>query len=123
MGELRLGDLKSVLGAGAFSEVVVSLEHSGEAVAAIVLEGPTACDLHRRPVALGVQQVALPSSDPSQFGIDALQRLRENRSHELMTILTDRLVGTPTIELLGTKVPISDGIVHVACEDCVMRQI
>jgi hypothetical protein len=107
----------------ALGDVVVRLEDSDGLARLVPLQRPPACHGELCGVSLGMDELPLPPVGAEQLRIDFCQRLGEARVQDLVSSLADRLLAVPPVEPLGTAIPISDDVVHVAHENRVMREV
>ena len=104
-------------------DVGIALQDRGRLPPLAPPQGPPACDGHRRPIALGVDDLPVPAAGPDNLREDFLEGLRKVRLQQLVRDLAERLVCAPAVQLLGAAVPIGDDVVHVAHQDRVVRKV
>src|ERR1700730_13964743 len=73
-------------------------------------------------VARRVSELALPAPGARQRFRDLLERSGKYRLQELMRDLAERLVPSPSIELLGAAIPVGDLVARIADENRVVRE-
>ena len=64
-----------------------------------------------------------PAAGAIELCADLFQRDREDRLHQMVRNLADRLVLCPAVQFFGAVVPEGDDVVIVAHEDCVVGEI
>src|SRR5262249_34243818 len=70
-----------------------------------------------------VDQLAVPTPGSKQLVPDLLERKGKYGVQELVCDSSDRILHRPAVQLLGSAIPVSDSIVHVAHENRVVREI
>ena len=104
-------------------DVVVGLQQGKRFAEHVRLERPSAGDDKLRSIPPRVNQFPFPAAVPGQLVADCCQRLRQDRSQQLVTGPSTRLVGRPAVLLLRTSIPQRDHVVHVADQDAVVSEI
>jgi len=70
-----------------------------------------------------MHQFSFPAVRSKQICKVALVRWRKDCSQKLMRDLADSLLCLPSVQLLGTTVPIGYYVIHIANEDGVMCKV
>jgi hypothetical protein len=70
-----------------------------------------------------VDELAFPPAGAHELILDRFARQREYRMQQLVRNLAERLLAGPPISFLGDSVPIGDGLVEIADENGLMRDI
>ena len=107
----------------AIRDVVVGFEDRHWASAGVPLQGPSARHDHLDTICPGVHEFAFPAAGAQQLRVDLFKRRREDRLHELVRDLADRLIALPSVEFRSAQIPVSDDVIHVAHEDRIVRQV
>ena len=68
-------------------------------------------------------KLSLPAASTEQLLIDPLEGLGKDGLHELVRDLANRFFARPTVPFFGTTIPIGDGVVDIAYENGVMREV
>src|SRR3977135_3607438 len=114
----QLGLLSLALGVA-----VVRFEGGYSVAAPVGLQGPAARHHDLCTVPLRMGEFPLPPAGAEQLRIDFCQRLGEARLQDLVTGFVDRLLAVPSVESLGTAIPVGDGVGHIPNENRVMREV
>ena len=107
----------------ALGDVIVSLQNSDGVARPVPLQRPSARHHKLHAVSRRVCELSLPAARAEQLLINFFKRCGENRLHELVRDLADRLLPLPSVPFLGAAIPVRDDIAHITDENGVMCEI
>src|SRR6202163_677732 len=104
----------------ALGNVIVRFKNRGGPPLLVSTQRPSTRHYHPGSVGLCLLELAFPAAGAQQLCANFINRYRKVCLQELVSLLPDRFLYRPSVQLLSPPIPVRDDVVHITDKNGVM---